>query len=146
MEKSYIRPSEKVAGIKTMGVQAYGALLDYAPLQEELIEGLARAKRHTDVNRFTDNRSNCPQAATEFVNFLVNSNYQLSQNDILLKTAYLQVLFADQKMFDGMQDLSVEQIANHFNTDINNVMCKQALDNKIKELQFQSAKPFTYNK
>lgn len=144
MEKSYIKASEKVAGIKTMGLQAYCALLNTESLDKDFEDGLERANRHVAISNLTDSRSNCPKAAMEFISYLAHTYLDLNQNDVLLKTAYLQILFADQKMFEAMQDLSIEHIANHFQTDINNVMCKLALDNKVRQLE--NNKPKTYQK
>ena len=136
--QSYTRPTEKVAGIKTMSAQTYEILLSSPQLEKDLVEGLARSQHLIEASNFNDVRTNNNQAANDFLFYLVNNYHHLNNHDLLLKTAYIQVLFANEYLFNKLKKESAATVADYFQTDVDNVKCKRALDRRIKELQSQS--------
>lgn len=138
----YINAAEKAAFIKSMGAQTYAALLETKNSKKEIENALVMASAHIKASNLRDNRQPNTDAASNYVKFLINTYHNLQQNDLLLKTVYLNVIFANEDYFRAMSDLSLEEIATAFNTDTNTVACKLALNHKLDELTQTSKKSY----
>lgn len=125
-----------------MNAKTYQQLLDAKGTTEgELTKALNEAETHISVANLTDRRIDKKTAAENYLSFRLNCLGEPRKNNVVLKTLALRILFADENFYQQINDLPDETIAFAFNTTVENVACKKALDKKMQ--QFATHKTMT---
>lgn len=129
----YIKTSDKVAAIEGMGAMTYQQLLASGS-KEDLLKGIVMAQHNVLSDNLVDKRIDTTAASRNLLSTTIGNDVNLQQKDLLLKTMSLGIIFADEKYFQQVSDLSEEKIADIYNTDTNTVACKMLLDQKLASL------------